>query len=616
MDAPLFSGTDVQALLPEFSLVLGIIVLMVLPNLGDGRWRVPFLRVGIPFLFGGRRWNTERQPSNPVDRILNMIFSRLTAPMMPFVYATIAILAALFFALDSRIPEPIFAAGNEATIVTAVGGLPMLAIDSFSRTFEMLSYAAILLALAATFHRMPSTSWSRIQRTPQRGAAEDDRQQRLLDNRRQADFYILVLMAALGMSFVALAQNLFVLVLGVELAGMASYVMVGFLKETKEGSEAGLKYFIVGATSSAVGLYGVSLLYLWSGTLQFTSVGAPAGSTSLQDAWVAMPTLQALPLVGLGLTIVGFGFKVAAAPFHLAAPDAYSGAAAPVAGLLATASKAMGIVGLMRLLVVVALPGGTGSAAWLAALGLISAVTMTWGNIAAVGSRNPKRMLAYSSVAHAGYLLAGITAIGAWRWASSPSQDAADIAGLIGAAIIVHLVVLVAIKYGAFLVISAMEMEGGGHRIEDLAGLARCHPLLATTMLMFMLALAGVPPFSGFMSKMLLVLGIVELGLGDLAIGDAANLWEAITAVHWVFWLGLIVLLNSAVSLYYYLRIGVVMFLDEPEGRPQRIPSFRSAPLLYLALGACAVGAILFGVWIDPLLGLAKHAWEALGVSG
>ena len=203
--------------------------------------------------------------------------------------------------------------------------------------------------------------------------------------------------------------------------------------------------------------------------------------------------------------LVAFGFKVGAAPFHLAAPDAYAGASSPVAGLLATASKAMGFVALMRILVSVTMPL-EGQAFWYTAIALIAVVTMTWGNLAALTSDNPM-MLAYSSVSHAGYMLAGLAAIGS----GLASQAATE---LVLTAIVFHLAVLVIFKFGAFFVLSLLETEDKGHRLEDLHGLARRDPLVAGSMFLFMLSLAGVPPLSGFLSKFLMINGIVNISAG------------------------------------------------------------------------------------------------------
>ena len=334
--------------------------------------------------------------------------------------------------------------------------------------------------------------------------AESAKTSALYDNRRQADFHILLLTLGLGMSLMAKSTHLFMLFVCLELASLSSYVLVGFHKETKAGGEAGTKYFIVGSVASAIGIYGMSLLYLWNGDLSVSG---------LAQSWQSMEEIDPLAAAGVGMMIVAFGFKVGAAPFHLAIPDAYSGTSSMVAGVLATASKAMGFVALMRLLLTIAMPA-TGSAFWYGALAVISVVTMTWGNLAALSSDNPKRVLAYSSVAHAGYMLAAVSAIGSGL-AEGPASE------MIVVAVLFHLCVLVLFKMGPFMVLSAIEREGGSHRMAGLNGLASRDPLLAASMFVFMLSLAGVPPFSGFLSKLLMLNGIVTVSAGT---GDALSL--------------------------------------------------------------------------------------------
>ena len=217
------------------------------------------------------------------------------------------------------------------------------------------------------------------------------------------------------------------------------------------------------------------MLYLWAGSLQFEVLAVK---------W-AEDGGSALSMMALGFVLVGFAFKISAVPFHFAAPDAYSGANSPVAGVLATASKAMGMLGLMRVLLIVTIPEASGgSAIWIGLLGVLAAITMTWGNIAALGSENPKRMLAYSSVAHAGYMLAALTAIGAWNWGLA--EDAEGAMDVIVAALLFHMFVLVFFKLGAFLVLGVLEMEGGASRLSSLAGLGTVsytHLTLPTTTL-------------------------------------------------------------------------------------------------------------------------------------
>jgi len=572
----LFSGPEMaSALMPEWILLLGIVAMFIIPNLGDATFRLPIpgKSIRIPILFGGKR------------------FAITSDPRLPAAIAGFTLLAAFVTALMSQIIDS--SVGIAEACLTMDGlvqdctsdSTHVLRIDAFSRLFEMIFYAALLLALLGNWDRLSSTPLKRLALKAQSDeAVETRRLMRLMNNRRQVDFYLLVLMVALGMSVVALSVNLFVLFVGLELASLASYVLVAFLKETKTGSEAGLKYFIVGSVSSAVGLYGISMLYIWNGDLSIY------GSNGLAEKW-ATEGPNAMAMMGLGFMLVAFGFKVSAVPFHFVAPDAYSGAAAPVAGVLATASKAMGFLALMRVLIGVTL--GEGENAWFVLIGLIAAVTMTWGNLAALGSRNPKRMLAYSSVAHAGYTLAGIAAIGAL----GPGESSE----LIATAIIFHLAVLVTFKLGAFLVISLLECEGRGHELEHYHGLARRDPLIAISMLIFMLALAGVPPLSGFLSKLMMVSGIISGTLGDVTtVGD----------LSWVFWLAILIFVNSALSIFYYLRVVVVMFFEDTD-RPVRLSR---APMLRIAIMLCTMGAVVFGFGqlADSLVNAAANAAAAL----
>ena len=430
METEVFSTEFWQAFAPEMVLVVGLILLFIIPNLGDAKFRVPLTKVRIPWFFGGRR------------------FKLTGSPALPGMLGT----ATLFVALGMMVIETID--GGLGTTTVTSGEVTLLQIDAFSRFFEIIFLAAILMASMASLDRVPAHTYNG------KKSLEE-----MYDNRRQADLYILMLTTSLGMCMVALAQDLFVLFVGLELASLATYILVAFHKETKSGAESGVKYFIVGSVASGIGLYGLSLLYLEFGSLQLSTLSANWGDGSI------------LATIALGLVLVGFGFKVSAAPFHFAAPDAYAGANSAVAGVLATASKAMGMIGLIRILLVIALPDAQPdgtidevSAMWIYALATMSIVTMTWGNIAALGSTNPKRMLAYSSVAHAGYMMAALTAVGAWRWGEIEAP--AEYGEAIVAAVLFHMFVLVAFKLGAFLVLALLEMEGGARRLSSLSGLA------------------------------------------------------------------------------------------------------------------------------------------------
>ena len=555
-----FGEGFVLALAPEFVLVIGLFTLMIVPNLGDAKFRIPMTQVRIPWFLGGKRGKLDSDPR------------------LPGLFAT------TFFSLAFVLTAMSFVNGmNRIQIVS--GDNVMLQVDEFSRMFELIFFGALALASAASVNRIPATS------------RNDRSASGLYNNRRQVDFYVLLITSGLGMAVVALAQDLFLLFIGLELASFSTYVLVAFMKESKEGTEAGMKYFIVGSVASGVGLYGLSLLYLWSGSLQFSELATAFAENGMES----------LPLIALGLLLVGFGFKVSAAPFHFAAPDAYAGATAPVAGVLATASKAMGVLGLLRVLLVVASPEATdGAAVWLVALAVLSVVTMTWGNLAALGSTNPKRMLAYSSVAHAGYMMAAIAAIGALNWETDHVDLSNDAALVVVTALIFHLTVLVCFKLGAFLVLSLLESEKGGHTLESLGGLAKRDPFLAVAMFIFMMSLAGVPPLSGFVSKLLVIMGIVKVALLDVTVNSDLSLAD----LHWVWYLALAMVINSAISVFYYLRVGLVMYFHEPEeGREGPLPA--GGPVR-LAILACLVTTVFFGVGAGQLIALAESAANAL----
>jgi len=555
-----FGEGFVLALAPEFVLVIGLFTLMIVPNLGDAKFRIPMTQVRIPWFLGGKRGKLDSDPR------------------LPGLFAT------TFFSLAFVLTAMSFVNGmNRIQIVS--GDNVMLQVDEFSRMFELIFFGALALASAASVNRIPATS------------RNDRSASGLYNNRRQVDFYVLLITSGLGMAVVALAQDLFLLFIGLELASFSTYVLVAFMKESKEGTEAGMKYFIVGSVASGVGLYGLSLLYLWSGSLQFSELATAFAENGMES----------LPLIALGMLLVGFGFKVSAAPFHFAAPDAYAGATAPVAGVLATASKAMGVLGLLRVLLIVASPEATdGAAVWLVALAVLSVVTMTWGNLAALGSTNPKRMLAYSSVAHAGYMMAAIAAIGALNWETDHVNLSNDAALVVVTALIFHLTVLVCFKLGAFLVLSLLESEKGGHTLESLGGLAKRDPFLAVAMFIFMMSLAGVPPLSGFVSKLLVIMGIVKVALLDVTVNSDLSLAD----LHWVWYLALAMVINSAISVFYYLRVGLVMYFHEPEeGREGPLPA--GGPVR-LAILACLVTTVFFGVGAGQLIALAESAANAL----
>ena len=511
------SDISLELLLPEIMMIIGILAMIIVPNLGDTKIRIPLTKTSVPVLFGGTR------------------FTQVNNPFIPSIVAIITFTASFIMSLIMLQAET---NGNIGEVME---------INQFTNLFSLIFTSALLITSVATFYRMPPYTNPEIPKNTDSESSLSTKIKILMNNRRQVDFYILLMMVGLGMCLMSKSTHLFLLFVCLELASLSSYVLVGFYKESDIGGEAGTKYFVVGSVASAIGIYGMSLLYLWNGNLQIDS---------LTSSWSAMESLDPFAGIGIGLMLVAFGFKVGAAPFHLATPDAYSGSSSPIAGLLATASKAMGFVAIMKILLIVTSSEEGVEAYWMVAIALISVITMTWGNFAALTSDNPKRMLAYSSVAHAGYMLAAIAAIGS-------GLGDMDSNVLIVTAVIFHLTILVLFKFGAFLVLTLLENEGLSHNMDGLKGLTRRDPVIAISMFIFMLSLAGIPPLSGFLSKLLMINGIVNVSAGTGSLSSATILtW--MTSVNIIFWLALSIVINSAISLFYYLRIGLIMFFEEP----------------------------------------------------
>ena len=557
------SDISLELLLPETMMIIGILAMIIIPNLGDTKIRIPLTKTSVPVLFGGTR------------------FTQVNNPFIPSIVAIITFTASFIMSLIMLQAET---NGNIGEVME---------INQFTNLFSLIFTSALLITSVATFYRMPPYTNPEIPKNTDSESSLSTKIKILMNNRRQVDFYILLMMVGLGMCLMSKSTHLFLLFVCLELASLSSYVLVGFYKESDIGGEAGTKYFVVGSVASAIGIYGMSLLYLWNGNLQIDS---------LTSSWSAMESLDPFAGIGIGLMLVAFGFKVGAAPFHLATPDAYSGSSSPIAGLLATASKAMGFVAIMKILLIVTSSEEGVEAYWMVAIALISVITMTWGNFAALTSDNPKRMLAYSSVAHAGYMLAAIAAIGS-------GLGDMDSNVLIITAVIFHLTILVLFKFGAFLVLTLLENEGLSHNMDGLKGLTRRDPVIAISMFIFMLSLAGIPPLSGFLSKLLMINGIVNVSAGTGSLSSATILtW--MTSVNIIFWLALSIVINSAISLFYYLRIGLIMFFEEPVVDE---PLDKSIYLRIIII-ICAILTFLLGIGplSEYLLDLVNEAAQSL----
>ena len=371
-----------------------------------------------------------------------------------------------------------------------------------------------------------------------------------------AEYYALVLFATAGMMLLAAAGDLVVIFLALELMSLSLYVLAGLFKRELASGEASMKYFLLGAFASSFLLYGIALLY-----------GA-AGTTNLDRIASAMASRPRDPLfvIGLGLVLVGFGFKISSVPFHMWVPDVYQGAPTSVTALIATGSKAGAFAALIRVLTIV--PRGV-AVDWTVLLWVIAAVTMTVGNVVAIAQSNLKRMLAYSSIAHVGYMLVGLVAGGA-----------------VGtSAVLFYLLTYAFTTAGAFGVITLCERaRSEAVEVGDYAGLARRHPLLAAALGLFLLSLIGIPPLAGFVGKFYVFGAAVRAGY---------------------VWLAVIGVLNSAVAAYYYLRVIVYMYMREPEGAATAFaPSFAGS----LALAIALLGIVLLGVVPAPFVDLAQAA--------
>ncbi len=408
----------------------------------------------------------------------------------------------------------------------------MIALDDYALFFHVVvAYAAALVVLV---------SMDYLRRT---GA-------------ECGEYYALVLFSTSGMLLLTSANDLIVVFLCIELMSLSLYVLSGLFKRRREAGEASMKYFLLGVFASAFLLYGIALVYGATGTTGFAGVAAAA----------AAGPRDPLLVVGLGLLLVGFGFKISSVPFHMWAPDVYEGAPTSITAFIATGSKAAVFAALIRFVVASlrSFQADTSVLLW----GLAVA-TMTVGNVLAIAQGNLKRLLAYSSIAHVGYMLVGLVAGGS--------------AGT--SAVLFYLLAYTFTTAGTFGVVALCERAGvEAVEVRDYAGLGRRHPVLALTLTLFLLSLVGIPPLAGFVAKFYLFGAAVRAGY---------------------VWLAVIAVLNSAVAAYYYLRVVVTMYMQEPDGVPARLaPSFAGG----LALAVALTGILLLGVAPAPFADLAQAA--------
>ena len=452
--------------------------------------------------------------------------------------------------------------GLVSLVVTVASGLPlprhgffdMVVVDDMALVFKAIVLVALGLSTAISIRYL-------------------DR-----ESEQSAEHYALMSFATVGMLLLASGSDLLSLYVALELMALAVYVLVGSLPRSRASNEAALKTFLLGAFSSAVLLYGVSLVYGLTGT---TNLAAIAEAAPRLASGAGAADARFLLLFAVVLLVAGLATKIAAVPFHLWAPDAFEGAPTPVSAFVSVGVKAAGFALVVRLFLeglpsLRSLEGSPEGSlpGWGLALGLVAAVTMTWGNLGALTERRTKRLLAHASIAHTGYLLLGVVA--------------GNERGYTG--LVVSLVVYVFMTLGAFGVLVALGRRGvEGDRVADFDGLARRAPGLAALMTLFLLGLAGLPPTAGFVGKICLVAGLVETG------------------EPWLARLALLALLNSAVSAYYYLLFVKAMYMgDADEGAP----ALETSAGVWATVAIAAAVTIGVGVYPQPAIAVSKRAVE------
>ena len=376
------------------------------------------------------------------------------------------------------------------------------------------------------------------------------------------EYYVLLLFATVGMMLMAAAADLIIIFLGLETFSLAVYVLTGFFRTQAKSNESSLKYFLLGAFSTGFLLYGIALIYGATGTTNLKGIYEFVGKIH----FLTDPLL----LTGMGLLIVGFGFKVASVPFHMWTPDVYEGAPTSVTAFMSVGAKAAGFAAFLRVFLYSLSSLQTD---WVWILWVLAVLTMTLGNIVAIAQKNIKRMLAYSSISHAGYILVAMVA------ASELST----------ASILYYLLAYAFMNLGAFGVVILYGRKGEENiLISDYSGMASKYPLLAAAMAIFMFSLAGIPPTAGFVGKFYIFSAAIKAGYIGLAI---------------------VGVLNSAMSVYFYLRVTVMMYMRNPEKEQARL---EMCPAMVVALVIAVFGTLQMGIIPSQYLNLARQSILAL----
>ncbi|MCY3022643.1 MAG: NADH-quinone oxidoreductase subunit N [Planctomycetota bacterium] len=435
----------------------------------------------------------------------------------------------------------------------------MLSYDEFGTFFRFILLVGTMISLLLALHA------------------------RELFGRNHGEFYLLLVAVCAGGMFLASATNLLMIYLAIESLSIVSYALAGFLRRDRKSAEAGIKYVIYGAMSSGLMLFGMSYLYGLTGTLSLLDSHDRNGAVVQGIASHVMSLETPLARGGLACILVllfsGFLYKIAAVPFHYWSPDVYEGAPTTATGFFSVVPKAAGFAVLIRTLCAF-FPLGHAEKAWLSyprveqLVAVIAVLSMVVGNLAALGQSNAKRMLAYSSIAHAGYMLAGLSVLD-------------DTVG--PASVLFYLLVYMVMNLGAFLVLIALENVFGGSELRQLRGAGRREPLLCVMLCVFLFSLVGMPPLGGFIGKYLIMWKLAARGNYGM-----------------IFWIGF----NSVISLYYYMRLAKAVVLDQPE---EAVASTEKTPVSYSALAVCQGAALLLLFFcFEPVQRLCLQAMAPL----
>jgi NADH-quinone oxidoreductase subunit N len=431
----------------------------------------------------------------------------------------------------------------------------MVRIDGFALVFRAIFLIAAALAIAISIRYLD------------------------IEREQHGEYYALTLFATVGMMFLGCGYDLISLYIALELMALTFYVLVAFTKRDRRSNEAGMKYFLLGAFSSGILLYGMSVLYGVTGSTNLGTIGDGVADALRLVQGGNPPEITGLrPLLILGMIALGAGlfFKVAAVPFHMWAPDAYEGAPTSVTAFLSTGSKAASFALYARIFSVAL---GPMHIEWAPLLGIVAALTIVVGNWAAITQENSKRLLAYSSISNAGYLLLGIIANNTY--------------GNIG--LVIYLIVYTFMNMGAFGVIISLRRRGIiGDNVDDMTGLAQKAPGMAAMMAIFMLSLGGLPATGGFIGKYFLLWGLLQRGDTDHK--------------RWYYWLAGWAVINIVVSFYYYIRFIRVMYLGDRVADEEPLTM---SPALKTAMVAALIGILFIGVYPQPLIVLAQKLMPA-----